>query len=441
MSHPSFSPLHGFWIATVLVAACGSGAPTSGTGAGASAAREAPHRESPEVHLTGAGDPALDVPAVQAAVTAGGRVRLAGTFDFGPQGQVVITRDVAIRGDDGATIRGGFQTFYSPLPPLPITAPGPSIAIRGLTFDGALRAPLHLAHARAVEVRGNRIRNVHPLVTPPNPAIPVPGFQVQAGILLGTYYAYRPAVVPGGFTGPVVVSGNEIEMTGSAPERTLCQGIFLSRGQGVRARIVGNTVSGCSRNAIEVLDNVLDSSGGGRIDIAWNHIHAPATGVPYPNPSRPNGIIAGWFFDPGGAVDPARNVPHRIRENDITCDGPQSAGIFASTAGARVAENRVALAGGAHGIVVSSPGARIVENTVTGSGLGAIALVPFFPAVPAVRPDDGRLACNVVAGFTASDVDLWLAGDRNVVSGFTGSVRDTGAGNLFWPGEDCDDED
>ncbi|MEY2668605.1 MAG: hypothetical protein RJA59_1243 [Pseudomonadota bacterium] len=402
-------------------------------GAAAASAREA-RRE-----VIGTGDPALDVPAVQSAVAAGGEVTLVGTFDFGATGRVLITRDVDIRGKDRAVVKGGFFTFYSPLPPLPVPAPGPAIGIRDLVFDGALRSPIHLAYARSVEIHGNHIRNVRPFVTPPNPAVPIPGFALQAGIMLGTYHDYRPAAVPGAFTGRVTVSGNHLDLTGTAPAQTLCQGVFLGRGWGVTVRVAGNTISGCSRNAIEILDNARGEAGEGRIDVVENRIHAPAIGVPYPTPNRPNGIIIGWFFDPTGAIDPARNLPHRVAGNEIVCDGQFSTGIFANSAGVSIRENAISVAGtGAYGIALASPGGRLAENRIEGSGRAAIALLPFFPALPQITPAGNRLACNDVSGFTSSVADLILGGNANVVRGFEGSILDQGAGNQVRPGGECE---
>jgi hypothetical protein len=429
-------------FALVCVAsACGGGIPGEAGGAAAIVAAVASGRDTAQ-EVTGTGDPAVDVPAVQAAVTAGGKVTLVGTFDFGATGRVVISRDVDIRGKDGATVKGGFFTFLSPLPALPVTAPGPAIRIRGLSFDGALRSPIHVAYARSVEVRGNRIANVRPwVVTPANPAVPIPGFRLQQGIILGTYYAYPSAVVPGAFTGSVTVAGNDLEMTGDAPSQTLCQGIVLMRGWGVKARIAENNIVGCSRNAIEVLDNVRDEAGHGRIDVVENRIHAPAIGVPFPTANRPNGIIIGWFLDPSGAIDPARNVPHRVTENDVTCDGQFSTGIFANSTGVAIRENTVAVAGtGAYGIVLASPGGRLTENRFAGGGRAAMNLFRFFPALPQLTPGGNRLACNDVSGFTSSVADLILGGNDNLVTGFTGSVLDQGTGNQVLAGNECDDD-
>jgi hypothetical protein len=99
----------------------------------------------PTTTVSGTGDPAKDVPAVQAAVDGGGTVTLRGSFDFGERGRVLVRRDVNIVGVEGASIHGGFFTFYSPVPEvLPPTVPGPKVAIRNIHFDGALLTPINI---------------------------------------------------------------------------------------------------------------------------------------------------------------------------------------------------------------------------------------------------------------------------------------------------------
>ena len=52
----------------------------------------------PKMVVNGAGDPAIDVPAVQDAVDSYGRVELRGNFDFGESGSVLITKAVELMG-------------------------------------------------------------------------------------------------------------------------------------------------------------------------------------------------------------------------------------------------------------------------------------------------------------------------------------------------------
>lgn len=386
----------------------------------------------PETLVVGHGDPALDVPAVQAAVSAGGRVTLSGLFDFGASGRVVITRDVRIRGTGDATVRGGFFSFFSPLPPLPVTGPGPAISITHLTFEGALHSPVHIAYASGVEIGHNTIRDVRPRF------VPAFGYFAHQGLIVGTYGQYPPVVVPGALTGRIRVHQNDIDMTSPNPASTLCMGVFLNRTWGSDVSVTENAVSGCARNALEVLDNHRDEAGAGQVEISHNRLRGWTTGVPYPNSHRPNGIVAGWFFDPGGATDPARNPRIRISENRIELEAPEATGIFAASNGVVIEENRLTVSGvNARGIYLGSSDGLVAENSISGNGQIAIDVSPFYPAilVPANR---NTAACNDVSRFHALVADLHLGGNDNTVIGFAGTVLDTGTGNQLVAGDGCD---
>ncbi|MBI5069502.1 MAG: hypothetical protein HZB56_14805 [Deltaproteobacteria bacterium] len=411
------------------VALCCLGAPWI---AGEKARAGAP---GPEVLLVGQSDPALDVPAVQAAVSAGGTVALSGVFDFGATGRVVLTRDVRIVGRRGAVVRGGQSSFLSPLPPLPVARPGPAIAITHLTLEGATYTPIHIGYASSVEVSHNTIRSVVPRF---NPAL---GFSAHAGVVVGTYSMLPPAVVPGAITGRVSIRHNAIEMSTPAPAATLCEGVFVNRTWGAQVRITGNTISDCARNSIETLDNHRDPAGDGGIEISHNWLRSQSVGVAWPNPFRPNGIVAGWFFDPTGAIDPARNAPYRISENRIDLEGAEATGIFAPTSGAVIDENRIAIAGAnARGIVLGASDGLLAENDLAGSGRYAIDITPFYAAFPSVVADRNTVACNDVSRFQAGIADLHLAGNDNTVMGFAGTVLDTGTGNQVVGGSGCERE-
>ncbi len=93
-----------------------------------------------QVTIVGQNNPTIDVQAIQKAVDQGGTINLKGTFDFGNEGRVNITKDVQIIGETNnkgpvTKIKGGFWTLHSPLPTqLPPTAPGPKIAIKSIHF-------------------------------------------------------------------------------------------------------------------------------------------------------------------------------------------------------------------------------------------------------------------------------------------------------------------
>ncbi|HET8725084.1 MAG TPA: hypothetical protein VFM53_12880 [Anaeromyxobacteraceae bacterium] len=379
--------------------------------------------------VTGRGDPAADVPAVQAAVSAGGRVKLAGTFDFGPMGSVVITRDVAISGRDGATVKGGFRSFYGPLPGGAVpSAPGPSISIENLTFDGASWSPIHLAYARSVTIRHNRIRNVRPYQPSGFP------LGLQAGIHVTTYYqsGNKALVFPGALTGEIEIRDNELDMSGPAPLGTLCQGINVVRVWGASVSVRGNTIVECSRSSIEAIDNHLDEKGRGGVLIAENRIRTATSGVAWPTPQTPDGIVAGWFLDATGATDPARNPGYHVVGNRIEARGGTATGIYSSSSGARIERNRVRIGGpGAYGIAASAPETRLSGNRVVGEGLYAFAVFA-YPSLASLVPTGVVSTCDRAPGFTArssSGAAFLLGGNHNTVIGFDGTVFDDGSDN------------
>ena len=409
--------------------------------------------DPPAQVVVGQSSAPVDVAAVQAAVSAGGRVVLVGTFDFGPAGRVLISKDVRISGRDGAVVKGGFVTFLSPLPAPPAgqppgqrpALPGPDITIEHLTFDGATSSPIRIAYARSIEIRHNKIRNVVPIVNLTIP-FPVSPYSVQFGIVVTTQGQFPPGIVPGAITGRVRIHHNELDMTSPDPALTVCSGVQLMRGWGVDADISHNTVSNCARNGIEALDNVRDESGAGRIRLSHNRVRSASVGSPWPVPSRPNGIVAGWFFFPARAIDPASNPAYEVSENDIEVGGGPASGIFANTNGAVIEENEIAVSGpGARGIVLSSANGLVKENRVAGGGQFGIQIAPFFPSVPTVVADGNTLLCNDLSGFDPNpppppSADLQLAGSHNTVIGAWGSVLDTGAGNQLVSSGRCEDE-
>lgn len=101
--------------------------------------------------VLGKEDPGQDIKAVQEAVDQGGSILLKGAFDFGDKGNVIITKNVKIYGEEGkegthlTKILGGFQPFLSARPEeLPLEAPGPEVTIRQILFDGALMSAVCL---------------------------------------------------------------------------------------------------------------------------------------------------------------------------------------------------------------------------------------------------------------------------------------------------------
>jgi hypothetical protein len=82
-------------------------------------------------------------------------------------------------------------------------------------------------------------------------------------MLVGTWFVspdvmgrYQPEAV----TGEVTITDNEIDLTHGTADTTMTQGVFVVWTSGITAHVARNTILGCSRNSIEVLDNYLGTA-------------------------------------------------------------------------------------------------------------------------------------------------------------------------------------
>ena len=181
------------------------------------------HSVNAQQTVIGQDNPAVDVQAVQAAVSQGGEILLERTFDFGEKGSVTISKDVKIVGERDSQgipitkIKGGYQTFLSPLPArLPPQGPGPKIAIQNIHFDGTLAYPIYIAYCSGATITGNKITNVRPFVDTPQR-------NSSVGIMVGTNWIqpretrkYQPRAV----TGIITIADNDLDMANDTPEKT-----------------------------------------------------------------------------------------------------------------------------------------------------------------------------------------------------------------------------
>jgi hypothetical protein len=326
----------------------------------------------------GLDDSSRDPARVQSAVDRGGTVALRGTFDFGDAGSVSIRRDIEILGElpngqPSTKIKGGKWTFHSPLPnSLPPAEPGPSIAIRGIHFDGAAWAPIHIAYARRVVVSDNRITAVK-TVPSPAPLLGREGLLLQHGISLGPFLSFPGTYPAGSLTGEIRIERNHIDLATGDPTRTMGQAIILLWATGASAHVVDNTVVNVSRNAIEALDNYPDGNGNGFVVIRGNDVTTPVDGLAFPSPSFPNGIVVGWILDMTSGADPARTMRYIVSSNAIRTRGDSSMGIAVRTNGAVVANNTIVAEGKAsRPIVLFGSDSTLIGNRIEGTGAAAV---------------------------------------------------------------------
>jgi len=385
--------------------------------------------------VTGRNDSSADILAVQKAVDRGGSVLLKGTFDFGKDGAVKITKDVSIYGErdsQGAPatkIKGGTNVFQTSLPvQLPPQSPGPKVSVQNINFDGAARAAICLYYCGGAAIINNEIKNLKPV-----PAV-VFGqkgmFGHQAIFLNGLAAAPKgpPKYQPGAITGTIKIADNDIDMRNDDPEKTMAQGVFVLGSTGANIQILRNRVTNCSRNSIEVLDNYQGPDGSGMILVQGNKIKTAEKGIPLPNPPTPNGICVGFFMNMSGNTDPTKYTKTIVTENVIETKGNNSFGIIALVDRAIITSNTIKLNDGPKAMGISSVAsdAVISTNKFEGAGVCAFNLAGFADLASCRSVIIG----NNLDQFKSSKADVLLSGSCNLIAQKDCTVVDEGRTNL-----------
>ncbi|BCS89519.1 right-handed parallel beta-helix repeat-containing protein [Pseudodesulfovibrio sediminis] len=387
-----------------------------------------------DITVVGTGQPSQDVANVQTAVEKGGNILLKGTFNFGPEGRVIIRKNVRIKGEADSigepltTITGGFWTFYSPLPVkgAPPANKGPIVAIEALRFDGAKGTPLHFPHVGGLDVRGCTVMDVIPqsvdIEWSDGDTLPF-----QAGIIVGNRIDYTKEALKRAVTGTIRIEDNRFYMENNRPHATAGYGVLVDWTWGTEITISQNIINRSSRNGIEVLDNIRGDKGEGTIEISDNRIVTDDEGINYPNKYGPNGIVAGWFFNTSGGADFVRNSRIGISGNRIEARGEASTGLLLYANDMVVTCNDIIMAGGtnARGIVQTGSRGFFANNRVRGEARYAIFCYPF----EALAATANTFAWTELNNFTAIKGQILLGGTVNLVVGTDVAINDKGKGN------------
>ncbi len=383
--------------------------------------------------VVGQNNPIRDVQAVQNAVDQGGEVLLKGTFDFGPEGRVTLTRDLKIYGEKNregvflTKINGGYWTFCSPAPiQLPPQSPGPKITIQDIHFEGPLWAPIYLEYSGGTTIVGNKMTSIRPrLAGSDRPMSGRQDIYWQQGIAL-----YPQKYEPGLITGSIDVVENEIDLACEMPEKTLGYGVWIVRTTGATIRVSKNRIINGPRDAICVVDNYPAKDGIGSTVIKANRIVTPRKGIPFPTPQTTNGIVAGWFMDLTGATDPSRRVKIIVAENKIEAHGENSVGIVVFSDGGIITSNHIVLLGGgppARGVAQVGSDSLIVNNKIEGSGPYGVRISSFQK----LTGSRNILVGNDLSGFKASIADVSVETQDNSLIGNHGKIIDKGQRNII----------
>jgi hypothetical protein len=385
--------------------------------------------------VVGTYNPAVDVPAVQAAVNQGGEVILKGRFSFdtaptvhtGLQGagyataMVLISREVAIsglRGDDDEMTRidGGTIPFY-------VEAPGAQVTIQGLRYVRPKTAAVFVYAASGLVITFCRIDGIEP-----QPAFASNGIAV----LTSPLPTPTSPGAPGNLAGTLLITNNDIDMAGGTAADNTVGIVVFSAGQtadnGVDVYVSGNRISNVTEPAIDVRRI------GGRAHVEGNVV---TTGK----------VVS--TINPGPEVVRVANIgSYVIAHNSVLCEwpDPQAKGIavFSQVAGwqeedAIVADNDVTMwppdeLAGDLGAGIDIRGfARsnvVTNNSIRGRAKAALFVEVFKGGVP----DNNELILNRFDGFEPSDADIVVgSGVTNTRIVGRGTYDDQGTGTVIVP--------
>lgn len=394
--------------------------------------------------VVASGNPAIDVPAVQAAVDRGGHVILRGHFSFDrpptippvfaryPSATVLVSKPVTISGDEHdetTSIAAGTIPFF-------VNAPGAHVEIRGLRFLRPRGEAIVVYKVSGLVIASCRIQGMEML--------PTSLLNGATGIEVNTSGFSFPSLAqpgtPENVSGKIVVANNDIDVGGSASQQTLgliVWGIGVP-GAEVEVQVTGNTIRNVTERGI-YLSRVV-----GRTDVTRNLIVSGRI----PGPVPPMGIYASNL----GSHVIAHNTVHAqwqtgeawgiqvqssvagwpmsgalVTHNDIgmeatpgTTFGVRSAGIqVRSTTGGTVQEN------------------QILNNAIRGHARAALAVEISGAGSTAV---DNAFIQNRFAGFTPSLADVLVGPGavRTCIAG-PGTVVDHGDETIRVQGDGDDD--
>jgi hypothetical protein len=370
--------------------------------------------------VIGTGNPAVDVAAVQAAVDAGGVVKLQGTFSFDvpplDERTILVTTGVVVEGipdSDGnlPVITGGVKPFQ-------VNAPGQPVAFRALRFVGARLTGIEVRAAEGVVIEYCRIEQVEPVFAS---AI---GANLAIGVVLGFF-------ITGEVVGDISIAHNHFAIGGTTSDRTeAIAAIGVGRADHpARLSVTDNVVTDTVAHGIDIR-NIVGHAAIERNTVITGSIGGQ--GVPFGdrfvdgirvlgagsylvahNLVRVGYENAAGIRLQGGPTAPVADAI--VFGNDITMDAPDAAVFGSESAGIEI--RRAAI------------GSRVLSNRIRGRAQAAIALI----AEPLGAPRDSTFRGNTHASFGASLADLYITPgviDTTVIGG-QGTVLDQGAGTVL----------
>jgi hypothetical protein len=392
--------------------------------------------------LVGTGDPAIDVPAVQAAVDQGGHVTLKGHFSFDTPptvaarfngalgtlptlGTILISKAVAISGmpdDQGemTTIEDGTTPFY-------IEAPGARIRIQGLHFIHSKSCAILVVAAHDVVIESNKIEG---------PVRAMPLNFVYGISLVGNVDAFAAGYGGGNaddLAGTLRIANNDIDLQapeGGGPFIAIEYiGVGKSPDREADVYISGNNIVNSSERPINIYSvggrayierNSITTSSGPGINVMPSgdvmHIVGPGSFLIAHNTINclwSSGLQAGIRLMTR-ANEPVSHA--LVVENDINMSAPEGTKFGATSAAIEVR------GAGADNIVAN--------NRISGRANFALSVVGQNGT-----PQSTAFSMNDLSGFSSAQADVFVdaGGTNTIVVGAQGTVEDHGSGTIIVP--------
>lgn len=371
----------------------------------------ADYAKAATVTVIGGNSYPADVAAVQNAVDNYDRVILIGTFNFGDDDSVNITKDVEIVGKKGTTILGGHNVFHCEEPI--------KLTVRDIRFENAEYSAIMVIKSTGLEITGCTIINVR--------GIPWAMFGKAAiPIYVTTLETFDPH--PESITGEVIIEDNYINPNVKLEtDYNADLGIGISvAGIIANVDISGNEVRNCNYIGISV-QGIL-----GTTTISDNTVH--------PGPPQDEDTTAGNGIYVGGSLAALFQIPHGdtyIDRNEVYCSNPEADGIVVddrvpSDATYIVERNKVTMENSSYGALTCYYGAKNSvwsQNNVKGTMAGAIGVIP---ADGHTAEDNTFIGNNIARAETLmADVVLLGGANYNKLVGYSGTVVDFGIGNII----------
>ncbi|HUG00742.1 MAG TPA: right-handed parallel beta-helix repeat-containing protein [Longimicrobiales bacterium] len=371
----------------------------------------------------GQADPAVDVPAVQQAVDAGGTVVLHGTFSFedvsvaGPDPDesrvILVSAAVVIRGEDAKVLGGGSAAQGGRQAVIRVDAPGADVTLEGIRFVGGHMAAIRVGRAGDLRIADCRIEDLVPSLVTGGPAPQNAALAVD---------------IRGGPFGSVEILDNRIIHDVNGEDSF--GGIFVI-GRCDDLRVAGNRIDGSTSHGMD-----------------FRNVAGPAR-------IEDNAIKTGTFGregTPGNFVNALRLLgtgAYVVEENRLDCGFRNAAVVrVAATTGAIVRKNQIVASvpndqvPGAQcaGVQVqgSASGNQIIENRIRGRSRVAMSVIhsdfPLDkPTGTSGNPTDTTLRKNNHVDFDATLATAEVgpgAQDTKLIGG-GGTIIDEGTGTVI----------